>query len=74
MGKRVPWPAVVHRCYRGSVAASTVAASVLGVHRLMGTWQRQVDMYIALSEFARRKFLAGGLLPREGRRQAALCT
>ena len=34
---------------------------MLAVHRAAGTYQRQVDVYIALSEFARRKFIEGGL-------------
>jgi glycosyltransferase involved in cell wall biosynthesis len=34
---------------------------MLAVHRLLGTWSKQVDLYIALSEFARNKFVAGGL-------------
>jgi len=34
---------------------------MLAVHRAAGTYQKQVDVYIALSEFARRKFIEGGL-------------
>ena len=34
---------------------------MLAVHRAAGTYQRQVDVYIALSEFARQKFIEGGL-------------
>jgi glycosyltransferase involved in cell wall biosynthesis len=34
---------------------------MLAVHRLMGTWRDKVDVYVALSEFARKKFVAGGL-------------
>jgi glycosyltransferase involved in cell wall biosynthesis len=34
---------------------------MLTVHRAAGTWRRKVDLYIALSEFARRKFIEGGL-------------
>jgi glycosyltransferase involved in cell wall biosynthesis len=30
-------------------------------HRLLGTWRDKVRMYIALSEFARHKFIEGGL-------------
>ena len=36
---------------------------MLAVHRAAGTYQSQVDAYIALSEFARRKFIDGGLPP-----------
>ena len=61
MGKAVPWPGVVHKCYRGSRAASGVVAAMLTTHRALGTWTKMVDVYIALTEFARRKFVEGGL-------------
>jgi glycosyltransferase involved in cell wall biosynthesis len=54
-------PAIAHGCYRGSRRATTAVATMLSVHRAAGTWQREVDLYIALSEFARRKFIEGGL-------------
>src|SRR5438046_3102422 len=34
---------------------------MLAAHRWLGTWQRRVDAYIAMTEFARAKFIAGGL-------------
>jgi glycosyltransferase involved in cell wall biosynthesis len=46
-GKMLGWPAVVHRCYRGSAAQSAVMATTLAVHR--GTW-RSVDRYVALTD------------------------
>jgi len=58
---RAPWPAVVHGCYRGSRPTTTAAAAMLGVHRAAGTYVEAVDRYIALTEFARGKFVAGGL-------------
>ena len=58
---KVPWRAVQHACYRGSTAQSLVAASVLQGHRLLGTWQHKVTRYIALNEFCRLRFIAGGL-------------
>jgi glycosyltransferase involved in cell wall biosynthesis len=36
---------------------------MLATHRALGTWQTKVDAYIALSEFARGKFVSGGLPP-----------
>jgi glycosyltransferase involved in cell wall biosynthesis len=61
LGKSVPWPALRHGCYRGSRAATAgVAAMVVG-HRAIGTWRDQVDAYIALTDFARAKFVEGGL-------------
>ena len=61
IGRTVPWPAVVHACYRGSQAATGVVATMLTVHRMLGTWLRMVDVYIALTEFARQKFIEGGI-------------
>ena len=34
---------------------------MLAVHRLRRTWSRDVSLYIALTDFARNKFIAGGL-------------
>ncbi len=65
LGKFVPWPAVVHRCYRGSLEASAVAAGMLTAHKLRGTYHHEIDAYIVLSEFARTKFIAAGLPPRK---------
>jgi glycosyltransferase involved in cell wall biosynthesis len=61
LGRSVPLPAVVHACYRDSRGATAVVASMLAVHRAMGTWKREVNVYVALTEFARRKFVEGGL-------------
>jgi glycosyltransferase involved in cell wall biosynthesis len=61
MGKAVPWPGVVHGCYQGSRAASGVIATMLTVHRALRTWTEMVDVYVALTEFARNKFIEGGL-------------
>jgi glycosyltransferase involved in cell wall biosynthesis len=61
LGKSIPWPAVVHKCYRGSRTASAATAAMLAVHRALGTWQEAVDVYIALTEFSRQKFIQGGL-------------
>ena len=61
LGKLMPWPGVLHRCYRGSRAATGAVATMLVVHRLLRTWERTVDVFIALTEFARRKFIEGGL-------------
>jgi glycosyltransferase involved in cell wall biosynthesis len=57
----IPLPGVVHACYRGSRAATATVAAMITVHRALGTWTNQVDVYIALTEFARQKFIQGGL-------------
>lgn len=60
MGKAIPYPGVLHSCYRESLAASAVTATMLTVHRAMQTWKQKVDLFITLTEFARQKFIQGG--------------
>ena len=55
-----PVPGVLHRCYRNSVVASTVAAATIGYNRHHGTWDRAVDLYIAPTRFVRDRLLDGG--------------
>jgi glycosyltransferase involved in cell wall biosynthesis len=61
LGSALPLRAVVHGCYRDDRASSAAVAGVLVAHRAIGTWRHQVHAYIALSEFARSRFAAGGL-------------
>ena len=61
MGKEIAYPGVIHRCYRQSKTASAGVAMMLAFHRAKNTWLEQVDLYIALTEFARQKFIEGGL-------------
>lgn len=61
LGKFVPWPGVVHACYKESRATTGMVAAMLTVHRVLQTWTETVDLYIALTQFARQKFIQGGL-------------
>jgi len=63
LGRTLAWPGILHGCYRGSRLGSATVAAMLAFHRLKGTWRREVDVYIALSEFGRKKFIEGGLPP-----------
>lgn len=63
MGKNIPFPGVMHGCYRNSRPASGAVATMLTVHRAMRTWTEMVDVYISLTEFARQKFIAAGFPP-----------
>ncbi|CAH0351849.1 Phosphatidyl-myo-inositol mannosyltransferase [Aquabacterium sp. CECT 9606] len=58
---KLPWRAVQHRCYRGSVVQSGAVAVMLSAHRALGTFQNKVSRYIALNQFCKDKFVAGGL-------------
>ena len=56
-------PAVFHACYRHSRLTTAAAAVTLTAHRLARSWQRHVAAYIALTEFARQKFVENGFDP-----------
>src|SRR5438105_7661086 len=61
LGKAVPWPGVLHACYRNSPRASAAVAAILTVHSAAQTWSRAVDRFIALTQYSRRKFAEAGL-------------
>ena len=63
LGKRIAWPAIVHGCYRGSRVATTGVATMLGIHRAMKTWHQTIRLFCTPSEFARGKFIEGGIAP-----------
>jgi glycosyltransferase involved in cell wall biosynthesis len=50
-----------HKCYRDSRTVSATVALMLAIHRSLGTWTKTVACFIALTEFARQKVIAGGL-------------
>jgi glycosyltransferase involved in cell wall biosynthesis len=61
LGKAIPYPGVIHKCYRDSLLASAGVTAMLTTHRLLKTWTRKVNLYIALTNFAREKYIQGGL-------------
>ena len=61
VGSAVPWRGVVHGCYRADRAASAAVVAMIGVHKVVRTYARMVDRYIALTEFARERFVDSGI-------------
>ena len=55
------YQAALHGCYRGSRIGSLGVSRMVDIHRRRGTWSRKVDRFIALSAFAKSKFVAAGL-------------
>ena len=51
---------VRHGCYRNSRQASGAVALMLATHRALGTWQKSVTRYIALTHYAKEKFVRAG--------------
>jgi glycosyltransferase involved in cell wall biosynthesis len=61
VGERFPWRSFVRACYRKSFVASFGLCAMLSVHTALHTWTTKVDIYIALTQFARKKFVQGGI-------------
>lgn len=61
VGKTVAWPGIWRGCYRGSRLVTAWVAWVVGIHRKLGTYERAVDIYVALSEESKKWYSAGGL-------------
>ena len=61
LGESIPLAGVYHGCYRNSRAATGVIAAMNSLHRGLKTWTAAVDTYIALTEFARQKYIEGGI-------------
>lgn len=58
---RSPWPGVQHRCYRGSMTQSLLAAINIELHRQARTWTDCVSGFACLNEFSRSRMIAIGL-------------
>jgi glycosyltransferase involved in cell wall biosynthesis len=54
-------PALRYRCYRGSLPATGAVVWMLARNRWRGAYGRLVDQYIALTNFAAGRLVAGGL-------------
>lgn len=52
---------VQHGCYRDSRLTTAAVALMLQVHRTRGTWTNEIDAFILLTEFAKRKLTENGL-------------
>lgn len=61
VGKPFAWPGIRHVCYRHDMAASATVAATLVVQRLQRRFGTPVDCYIALTQFAKSRYVAGGL-------------
>jgi glycosyltransferase involved in cell wall biosynthesis len=57
------WRSVVHSCYRNSLPQTALVAMMVSTSHRRNIWTSMVDRYVALTEFARTKFINGGLPP-----------
>jgi len=51
---------VPKRVYRGSYLGTAAVAMMIEYHKAFHTWERDVDVFIALTQFSRRKFIQAG--------------
>jgi len=56
--------AVLHGCYRNSRVATLPVTLMIEAHKHLGTWSKKVDRFIALTDFAKKKFIEANL-PRD---------
>jgi len=56
---------IVNGCYRNSRLYSIPIVLVEGIHRILSTYNKVVDAYIALTEFSRKKYVECGIIPRK---------
>lgn len=61
VGKSVAWPSIRHACYHESAPQTAVIAAMLAVHKARGTWHRDVDLFLTPTQYARERFIEGGL-------------
>lgn len=58
---KVPIHSFRESCYYRGAAANAVVAFEIGIHRILRTYERNVDTFLALSQFARNLFVRAGL-------------
>ena len=61
LDERSVLPALRYRCYRSSALATAPIAASIALHRALGTWANDVDIFIALTEFQRELAIRAGL-------------
>jgi glycosyltransferase involved in cell wall biosynthesis len=54
------WWTVKEKAYKNSYLGSFALASLVQLHKKIGTWQTKVDYFIALTQFARFKYIEAG--------------
>jgi glycosyltransferase involved in cell wall biosynthesis len=58
-------PALLHKCYRGSLPGTAALNTMMAFHDWKGTWQSKVDRFIVLTSFARSLFIEHARIPAE---------
>lgn len=59
--KKFPWPGIAHSCYQDNRITTTLVGIMLGFHQIFKTLNTKVDIFIALTQASKEKFIKGGL-------------
>ena len=60
LGKSL-YNSIKYKCFRNSYLMTALMADTIQYHRKKLTWHKMVDTYICLSDFAKNKFIQGGI-------------
>jgi len=63
VGRRLPLPAIRHACYHNSRVESAIVAAMQVTHRTVGTWGRDVSLYLPSSHHVLRRLVGAGAFP-----------
>ena len=63
LDRRSVFPSLHYGCYRNSRLATIPLATMIALHRAIGTWGKAVDAFIVLTDFQREKLADAGLSP-----------
>lgn len=61
IGKSFTYPALLNGCYRRDYLSTAFLVSGLTFNRIRKTYSREINAYIALTEFSREKFIEAGI-------------
>ena len=62
---KLPHYGIKYKCYKNSSIGSAITTGITGLHKYLKTWNKYVDQYISLTEFAKSKFIRSSLLLKE---------
>ena len=60
VGKTIPYPALIKKCYRNDLPATAATVAMLSIHNLMRTWRNKIDGIICISDFVKKQLIIGG--------------
>jgi glycosyltransferase involved in cell wall biosynthesis len=58
---KVPFRGFIHGCFRNSRIYSLPVVGMEYIHKLIGSWDKKIDAFIALTNFGKKKFVEAGL-------------